>query len=191
MPSRERPQKRITARSITSRLRLLAWETVGSVIVDITCWAPQLSQRNLRLLPAGKTPCHRAPLRETLPSFFQTPSPEGQKRPGEKRTHGLTLRAGKLTQPRKFKHTTGEPARRNRNKSRERQDKRLFNILNTLLSFSLATCFRCQEMHERLYESGSCAPQSCAILGVHPSYSGNRLSGDCSLLSLDASIDHG
>src|SRR5713226_10576533 len=40
MPSPESPQKRMTARSITSRLRLLACETVGSVIVAITCWAP-------------------------------------------------------------------------------------------------------------------------------------------------------
>src|SRR5260370_193298 len=28
---------------------------------------PQLSQRSLRWFPAGKTPCHRAPLRGTLP----------------------------------------------------------------------------------------------------------------------------
>src|SRR2546427_1589121 len=107
------------------------------------------------LLPGRQVPLPTCAVAENFPDFFPDTLAGRAEASGRKADSWTDSAGRKANQPRKFKDTTAEPARRKRNKSRERQDKRLFNILNTLLSLSLAACFRCQEMQERLYESGN------------------------------------
>src|SRR5712692_12032627 len=85
------------------------------------------------LVPGRQDPLPPCAVPGNSPDFFPDTLAGRAEAPGRK-TKPWTDPAGwKANQPWKFKDTTVETARRKRNNSRERQDKRLFKVLNTPL----------------------------------------------------------